>query len=262
LIRWCSYCCRFICECEPWDDYRITHGVCQSCFQLAAAGNLPDLQAMEEIKRFFRSMQDLARSGTPGEVDGILRHSRSLRVAPMDLLLGILQPLLVEIGQLWKAGRVTVAAEHQFTALAGRLMAQVRKESPGAAASGPAKLVLVNAEGNDHSLGLMMAEYYFVACGIATLRVKEGSSVQEILDLLDGHRPEAVGFSVAMAPQMRQVRKVVARIGELAHPHPHILLGGPAVRMGLDLGLASGIRPCRQPLEGLRFLAGAGGPKA
>ena len=84
---------------------------------------------MREVRTFFRSMQGIARSGSRVEVDEILQESRRLRMPPMDLLLGILQPLLVEIGQLWEAGQVTVAVEHRFSALAGQLVAQVQKDA-------------------------------------------------------------------------------------------------------------------------------------
>ena len=34
--------------------------------------------------------------------------------------------------------------------------------------------MLFTAEGNDHRLGLMLAEYFFVSCGIATDAVLQG----------------------------------------------------------------------------------------
>lgn len=253
MIRWCSYCHHFIGECEPWADHQITHGVCQSCFKMVVADIAPDPLAMQEIKTFFRSMQAIARSGTQVKMEKILQESRRLRMPPMDLLLGILQPLLVEIGQLWEAGQVTVAVEHRFSALVQELVAQVQNDVVGPAAPDRAELILFNAEGNDHRLGLLMAEYFFVSCGIATHAVMQGISVHAVLDMLDSRKPRAVGFSVAMAAQMQQVREVAARVKDLANPPRHLFVGGPALRMGLDLDPSLGIQPCYQLSEALPF---------
>jgi methanogenic corrinoid protein MtbC1 len=258
VIKWCTYCSHYICECEPWTDYQITHGVCQACFKKLLADEVPDPLAMQEVRTFFRSMQAVARSGTPVEMDRILRESRRLRMPPMDLLLGILQPLLVEIGQLWEEGKVTVAIEHRFSALVQQIVAQVQKDAAGAAGPDRAELVLFNAEGNDHQLGLMMAECFFVTCGIATHAVLEGLPVKEVLDLLESWKPEAVGFSVALPPQMQQVRELAVRMRELARPPRSLFVGGPALRMGLDLDPSLGIKPCYQPSEALPFLAAKG----
>lgn len=257
MIKWCSYCHHYICECEPWDDFQITHGVCQTCFQLVLDDIPPDPLAMQEIKRFFRSMQAVARSGTQVEVDQILQESDRLRLPPIDLMLGILQPLLVQIGLLWEAGRVTVAEEHRFSALADQLLAHARKAF-GASAPDRVNLILFNAEGNDHCLGLMMAEYFFTACGIATQVLIQGLPDHAILDLLDSRKPDVVGFSVALAPQMQHVRKVAARIRGLPDAPRHVLVGGPALRMGLDLDPSLNIQPCYRLSEALPFLAGVG----
>ncbi len=31
MIKWCAYCQQFMTEVEPFDDYRMTHGICSTC---------------------------------------------------------------------------------------------------------------------------------------------------------------------------------------------------------------------------------------
>jgi CheY-like chemotaxis protein len=191
-------------------------------------------------------MQLVARSGSPMEVGQILEESKRHHILPMDLLLGILQPLLVEIGKLWASGQATVAMEHRFSDLVGELLAHVRKDFKQDPKPESPKLLLLTAEGNYHVLGLKMAEPFFVANGVPTITVVPGLPIEEVLDLLDRHQPWAVGFSVALESQMVQVHQVAERVRQLPGPPRHILVGGPVVRMGLELDPSLGILACRQ----------------
>lgn len=246
MIKWCSYCLHFISECEPWDDYQISHGVCDACFKKVTASTPPAPKAFQDLRAFFHSMQMVARSGQPMDVGLMLEESSRHHIRPMDLLLGMLQPLLVEIGELWASGQVTVSMEHRFSDLVGDLLAHVRRgfrqdprpESP--------KLLLLTAEGNRHVLGLRMAEPFFVANGVPTITVVPGLPIEEVMDLLERHQLWSVGFSVAMASQMDQVQEVAKRVKKLSGPPRHILVGGPAVRMGLELDPSLGILAFRQ----------------
>jgi len=254
MIKWCSYCIHFIGECEPWGDYQISHGVCPACYQRLLTSDVPHPGPVQEFKAFFRSMQRLARLDHPGDVARILAESRRLGIPAMDLMLGILQPLLVEIGLLWAAGRVTVAAEHHFSALVDDLLAHLRPGPDPAAEPGPPRLVLLGAEGNDHVLGLKMAGPYFLAAGVPTLTLLTPLPARELLELLDHHRPAAVGFSIALPEQLAQVQETARRIRRLPAPPRHLLVGGAAARAGLALDPALDLRLCRQLPEALALL--------
>ena len=248
MIKWCSHCSHFIRECEPWDDFQISHGVCQACFQRTLDSGAPDLAPFREIKRFFHATQRMARSGS-GQVEQILAESRRLEIPPMDLLLGILQPLLAEIGELWATGQVSVATEHRFSALVGELTATLQRAPQGAPPSASPRVILVNAESNDHVLGLRMAEVFFAASGIPALMVTPGLPAWAVLELAARHRPRVVGFSVALPAQLPQVLEATERLRALPVPPRHLLLGGPAVRLGLVPDPASGLRVCRELSE-------------
>lgn len=247
MIMWCAYCQHFQYEFEPFDQYGISHGVCQTCQPKAMA--FSPQKNLDEIKAFYRSLREIALSSAPADVIKIEEESNRLGIRSIDLMMGVLQPLLAEIGDLWASGKVTVATEHRFSALVQDLIAHFRSHSGWSLRPPSPRLILVNAEDNFHTMGLQMAEAYFAVRGIPTLTAVPGLPIQEILDLLDLHKPAAIGFSVAMPTQMRQMREVVERMKGLARPPRRVLVGGPAVRLGLSPDPSFGIDVCRQLAE-------------
>jgi hypothetical protein len=87
MIRWCAYCRTYLDEIAPVDDFGISHSL-----------------------RAAAAVGDVARAGE------MLDQGLSIGLRPVDLALGMLQPLLHRIGAEWALGRATGAEEHRFTA--------------------------------------------------------------------------------------------------------------------------------------------------
>jgi len=51
----------------------------------------------------------------------------------IDLLIGIIAPLLYQIGEDWKHGAVTVAQEHRFTAFCEKVLELIGEVAPAGA---------------------------------------------------------------------------------------------------------------------------------
>jgi hypothetical protein len=66
-----------------------------------------------------------------------------------------------------------------------------------------------------------------------------------------------VGFSVALATQMRQVREARETIRKLPVPPQRILIGGPALRMGLTPDPSFQFDVCRNLAEVPILLGGS-----
>ncbi len=246
MIRWCAYCQGFIDEVEPFDDYRISHGVCAACTSRSFDFDQSDRTKLQAIIDFYGGLKERVLAEAPANVTSILAESGRLGIRPLDLMFAMLAPLLAQVGDAWAAGKVTVYSEHRISAVVEALISGIRSETLSANDQPVAPaLVLVNAEGNYHTLGLQMAEVYFAACGIPTLTVLPGLPTGEVLDLLDSVRPKAVGFSVALPTQMRQVREVKGRLRELPSPPQRIIVGGPALRLGLHPDASFGFDVCR-----------------
>ena len=256
MLKWCAYCQHFIGECEPFDEYLISHGVCHACAPKVLDFSADDRQALGGVQAFFAALQASARDQRALDLGFVLEESRRLAVRPLDLMMGVFQPLLHEIGALWADGKVTVAMEQRFSALVDDWLAAQRLRAAEGAAAEPGRpsLILLNAEGNHHRFGLQMAESFFSALAIPCLTVTQGLPLDEILALLDQHRPQALGFSVALPGQMKQVLEVAEAAKALPVPPRHILVGGPAVRQGQCGAPGPGIHACRELTEILPFL--------
>lgn len=76
-----------------------------------------------------------------------------------------------------------------------------------------------------------------------------GLPTDEILDLVARTRPEILGFPVALSTKMVQVREVAARLRPLPGRPKHFVIGGPAVRLGLNPDITLGIRVCKNLAE-------------
>ena len=162
--------------------------------------------------------------------------------------------MLAEIGDLWVLNKVSVSQEHRFSALVGDLLADVQNGDSGDAQPQSPELVLINAQDNYHTLGLQMAEVYFSTQGVPSRVYVPGLPTNEILDLLCLHHPKAVGFSLGLPAHMKQVQEVVRSIKGLPIQPPRVLVGGPAVRLGLDPDLALGLTVCHQLEDALLLL--------
>jgi len=254
MIRWCAYCHHFLQEEEPFDQYQMTYGVCDGCKPKIYPFSMVDQEQLEAITAFFLRLEDLSLSGTDADTLTVLDEGRALGIGTLDLLMGMLQPLLVRIGDLWAANKVTVGTEHRFSALVADLVTQVRTTRAKVAQAPAPALILVTAEGNYHTLGLQMAEAYFATEGIPILAVAPGLPTREVLDLVEHHRPRALGFSVALPAQMQQVEEVAGLFRRMNSPPRHLLVGGPAVRSGLAVG-PPGVEVCHDLSRAKAILA-------
>ncbi len=257
MIKWCAYCQQFITEIEPFDDYRVSNGVCRSCLPKLDILGTADIDALSGIIDFYRSLEYIALSEESPDIDAILSESRRLGIRPLDLMVGLLHPLLAKVGDMWSAGELSVASEHRITTMVQDLLIGLREPGKRRGRQPKPRVVLINAENNYHTLGLTMAEVYFASYGIPALTVVPGLPTEEILALVARTRPEVLGFSVALSTQMNQVREVVGRLRSSPGRPRHFVVGGPAVRMGLNPDFSFGIRVCRNLAEVVGLLNGS-----
>jgi len=254
VIKWCAYCLHYICECEPYHEFDITHGVCRDCIPRLLTLTEADQEALKPLKAFFHALQKGVHEDQVADVTAVLEDSRRLGIRPIDLMMGLLQPMLTEIGELWSRGEVTVALEHRFSAMARSLTAHFRSQLQVEAPAATPALLLFSASDNLHNLGLEMAEFFFAISGIPALVTYSPLPADEVLDLIRQYAPVTVGFSVALPGQMKLVTDLVAAARKLPRPPRHFVVGGPAVRGGLALDPAWGIQACRDLAEVQAFL--------
>lgn len=234
MIRWCSYCQSYLGECAPFDDFSMTHTVCKSCSTLGRKKLFAQVNKARSIAKFYNSFREAAIQGKNISVEEILVQGEALGLKDIDLCVGIIQPILYEIGELWKKGMVTVAHEHIFTEFAEHLvrrMSQRLSAKLGSVENPRPDVLLVCADGNYHTVGVRMIDMAIRELGLKTQVITPGLPVHEIIALLNLQRPRILGISLSLIEQVEQVieiANVVQNNNNLLGTK--IIIGGCAIR--------------------------------
>ncbi len=235
MFRWCAYCWRFLGEREPLADYSPTHGICLACSRRDA---LTDHQAIERtrpIAELHRRMMHVARTGSDADVGSLLDHAHALQLRPLDILVGVLQPALYELGRLWDVGEIEPATEARFSRFCERALEEMEMEQRrrvGVLAGEP--IFLLPAEGNRHTIGMRMFGFTLREAGRDARVLPEMPDLEWLGRLCAILRPSVIGVSVSMPRQIEYVARI-AQVAEVRMPWCRVVAGGFGLRDGTTL---------------------------
>lgn len=154
----------------------------------------------------------------------------------LDELLG---PLLVEIGERWHAGRLTIALEHQATAVVRGVLAWARELTEAESPSAPV-LVVATPPGQVHEGGALLAAAAAASAGWRIVYLGADLPVAEIAAAARRSGARAVALSLVHPPNDPSLRSELRRLGSTLSPGVVLLLGGRASPSYLDAIAASG----------------------
>jgi methanogenic corrinoid protein MtbC1 len=249
MIRWCAYCQRYQGEVEPYDDYSVTHTICEVC-EARSAYLSKEPPSLESIRLFLGR---LARLGTgPGPTAAeLVAQGAALGLDPDDLLLGVVQPVLHRIGERWARKEATIAEEHRVTALCSALIERVAEADPDVAALRQAQrpeVLLVVAEGNHHTLGVQILEALLIRSRISTFTLYPGLPADETVELARSLSPRVVAISAALPEQLEPALRVANHLADSPpSERPRVVVGGLALRDDRALPAGAPLIPCRDP---------------
>jgi excisionase family DNA binding protein len=157
-----------------------------------------------EVQRFLDSI----RGPTSTAFVDLLLHSDGLGVEARLLTersrLGswlavaeMLGGVLAEMGDRWRAGRVTILQEHLASERLARALARVSDALP--VQPGAPRCALACAEGDRHALGLSLVEVALREAGWATLWAGQDTPAAALADLARGKGAEMIAVSASSA---------------------------------------------------------------
>jgi methanogenic corrinoid protein MtbC1 len=173
----------------------------------------------------------------------IIEDAEKLGVREIDILLGIIAPMLYQIGEDWKRGTVTITEEHRFTAFCKEVLELISAQVKFVLSTNPtreerAELLLMNAPGNCHTLALSMLALWLANQGKRAWIIDVPLNLDELVALVRTTQPRLVLISMVMAEQAPSVVAIAERIAQPPHPvRPKIIVGGYAVKTGLVLAI-------------------------
>ena len=261
MIRWCAYCQRYQGEVEPFDDYSMTHGICERCCARKAFLH-EEPSNLGAIRGFFIRV---AQSATDPAVSAfeLVREGDALGLDPVDLLLGIVQPVLRQIGDRWERGEATVAEEHRVTALCSTLIQLLMETDARVATLRRTKrptVLLVGATHNYHTLGLQILAAFLLKNRISVLTVYPCLPPSEIVKLARSVQPRIVAVSAAMPDHIQSAVEIDERLAAgRSSERPLVVVGGLALRSEASIPAHGSLLACR---DLNMFLEVASAPRA
>jgi MerR family transcriptional regulator, light-induced transcriptional regulator len=160
--------------------------------------------------------------GDNGRADRVLSEAHA-SLSVEDVLLRVIQPTLVEIGEKWHRGEINVAHEHQASNfLRGKLHGLL--ELAGNSRHGPA-IIVACAPGEWHEIGSLMLAIFLRRAGFRTHYLGANTPVEDLVRFAREVKAEVLMISVSNAEVLENLRSTARFLLEAA---PLVVYGGAA----------------------------------
>ncbi len=177
-----------------------------------------------EVERFLRDRRDSGMGHVERWVEMLLAEPDVLALQA-DLLeerarlgawwrvAGFLGPVLCEIGCGWEAGTISILEEHLASERMARALARVAESLPPR--PGAPRLLLVTAEGDDHTLGLSLVELCVKEFGWHALWAGRVTPLAEVVAVVAAGDAEAVAVSASPVCSAGDLLAQTERLGAI-----------------------------------------------
>jgi MerR family transcriptional regulator, light-induced transcriptional regulator len=193
-------------------------------YVLAKGGNSPAVQSNPRGAsiNLVSRLIDATLAGDNGRADRVLSEAHA-SLSVEDVLLGVIQPTLVEIGEKWHRGEINVAHEHQASNfLRGKLHGLL--ELAGNSKHGPA-IIVACAPGEWHEIGSLMLAIFLRRAGFRTHYLGANTPVEDLVRFAREVKAEALMISASNAEVIENLRPTARFLLEAA---PMVIYGGAA----------------------------------
>ncbi|RYE86029.1 MAG: cobalamin B12-binding domain-containing protein, partial [Myxococcales bacterium] len=219
----------------PLEDYSLTHGICSVCMTHAQYSSDEAVRRVRPIVAFYSDLMQMAERGVQVPVQEMIARGVALGIRPVDLLMGVIQPTLYEVGRRWDQGLMTPAQETSFSSFCDAVLVELtEQQAVNSLPEGAPRVLMMNARGNLHTLGLRMATFLLRDRGLDARALTPTPGRPELAAVLERERPAVVGVSLALAWQCTFLDEILELTRDF-DPRPRIMAGGPAVRAGCVL---------------------------
>ncbi len=167
--------------------------------------------------------------GTPAEASAYVESLHAGGVGADALLLDLLTRAARRLGQMWEDDVCDFTDVTIGVMRLKKLMCQVSSASdaPPLPAQGSPAILLVQAPGEQHGLGLAMLEHFFRRASWH-VRTEPVITANELADIVGRHSFPLVGISVSCSDHLDSLASSIAALRRAScHPAIGVLVGGP-----------------------------------
>lgn len=145
----------------------------------------------------------------------------------------VIAPVLVDIGERWHRGEVSVVAEHFATHYLRRKLDTLVNLTPIHAES--PTIVMGCAPGDWHEIGLVLLSFYLRRHGYHVIYLGQNVPVEHLVSELERLRPALLIMSAATQETAHNLAEVASIVAAMAEPRPQFGYGGRAFNRESEL---------------------------
>ncbi len=193
---------------------------------------------VKNVNRLLDKHEDYTTAlavGNRGLAESIVKDKLKEGIGLIDVEVGIIQPAMYEIGNLWQQNKITVAQEHLATAISQNAIARAYALAEFADPLDK-KVVCACVEGNHHGLGLRMVSDAFEISGWDSIFLGTDTPSASIIEMVDREKPDALAISISLPSQLLGLKNLVDQLhSNFQGKMPALLAGGQIINRHMSL---------------------------
>jgi methanogenic corrinoid protein MtbC1 len=143
-----------------------------------------------------------------------------------DVFFKLIQPTMVEVGEQWHQGKITVTAEHFATQFIRRKLSSIFNTY--AISEGRGLIVVGCAPSEQHDMGALLLSVMLVRHGWQVVYLGSQVPLNDLLDTIQRLQPDMVCLSASTIETAIEIVDIGRVITQLPPPGPHFCYGGRA----------------------------------
>ena len=165
--------------------------------------------------------------GDRGAALALVREALSSGMTVPAIQLEILQAAQYEIGRLWESNSISIAVEHQATAISQLALAFLYERLPRAQSNGK-RVLLACVEGELHDMGSRIAADFLEMDGFEVRFLGANVPASSLAERVQDYRPDLVALSATMTFHLPALEAAVQQVRSTLGRGVPILVGGRA----------------------------------
>lgn len=146
-----------------------------------------------------------------------------------DVFLKLVQPAMIEVGEQWHTGKITVTAEHFATQFVRRKLSSLFNTYNITDGRG---LILIGcAPGEQHDLGALLLAVFLVRHGWQVIYLGPEVPLRDLIETIQRLQPDMVCMAASTTETAMQLFEVGRAVTTLPPPYPHFGFGGRAFNL-------------------------------
>jgi MerR family transcriptional regulator, light-induced transcriptional regulator len=161
--------------------------------------------------------------------------SEAFAIYPLeDVLLRLVQPAMIEIGERWHRGELAVTTEHFATQFVRRKLSSLLNTYD--IAEGRGMIVMGCSPSEQHEIGAMMIALFLVRHGWQVIYLGPEVPKSDLIETVRKLQPDMVCMSASTTETALELIELGHAIEALAPPRPHFAYGGRAFIQNAVIG--------------------------